>query len=146
MNSTSPGQVHSLVYEEPDSKIPFSNVATICYNNKNNHDDIYRKTDTETTINALLPKVIQNHNSIDVDRLYDDPCELLDDDWNRSNFGQLPKSRSWLCCPQNTEKRTVFLENESFFDRKLSSENMQLVTEAPKPMSCIVGVFFILIT
>lgn len=35
----------------------------------------------------------------DPDRTYDDPCELLDESGTATGRG-IPRSRSWLCCPQ----------------------------------------------
>lgn len=85
--------------------------------------------DISSIENSFMPKVIHDGSSkINLERLYDDPCELLDE-WNTPV--RLPRSRSWLCCPQANK---TIVQDQPLFDRStLSSyEHSHLITEPPK--------------
>lgn len=155
MNSTSPGGTNKvsgidgiLAKEKPSG----SNVATIEQNhqscNKTNFLLSHEKSNA-----ILFPKV--NHdcvnitnsrnNSVDCgERLYDDPCELLEMEWHNSP-SKLPRSRSWLCCPHATTgtNKNVFQGNDFMIDGQIPfiSEYSNLVTEAPKPQTPLVRFF-----
>lgn len=78
--------------------------------------------------NSIMPKVMHSSSKIDLERLYDDPCDLLDE-WNTP--ARIPRSRSWLCCPQANQ---TIVQDQPLFDRStLSSyEHTHLITDPPK--------------
>lgn len=78
--------------------------------------------------NSIMPKVMHGSSKIDLERLYDDPCELMDE-WNTPV--RIPRSRSWLCCPQASK---TIVQDQPVFDRStLSSyEHSHLITEPPR--------------
>lgn len=84
--------------------------------------------DVPSIENSFMPKVIHGSSKINLERLYDDPCDLLDE-WNTPV--RLPRSRSWLCCPQTNK---TIVQDQPLFDRStLSSyEHSHLITEPPK--------------
>lgn len=148
MNSTSPGgkgnkiSAHEIMLKEKPSG---SNVAII---EDTNHQSCKNILTLENSNAILFPvssttklnHISSNSNvSVDCERLYDDPCELLEE-WNNSP-SKLPRSRSWLCCPHaSSNNKNVFQGNDVMIDGQIPfiSEYSNLVTEAPKPQTSLV--------
>lgn len=109
MHETSPGQVekHELSIRS-DNKSEFDG-ANIDMNVK--FESFESEGDDEST-----------------QRIYDDPCELMDD----VPIFRMPRSRSWFCCPST--ENTV--PNSIFYNR---CPDYSLVTEAPKIQLHTVG-------
>lgn len=136
MNSTSPGgkkvSANEIMLKEKPSG---SNVAII-----EDHQSCKNILSLENSNAILFPKVNHHHisnsnNSVDCERLYDDPCELLEE-WNNSP-SKLPRSRSWLCCPHaSSNNKNVFQGTDGQIP--FISEYSNLVTEAPKPQTSLV--------
>lgn len=111
MNSTSPGQ---------QKHFPSGTLATISFTPQpptfTTHDDV---------VKCSMSKVSSLEQ---LERLYDDPCELMmEGDWNSP--ARLPRSRSWLCCPQPRkpdDNDPTSGNIHQLFDREF------LITEAPK--------------
>lgn len=79
----------------------------------------------------VIPTVIKSNLSLlefdDIDeRTYDDPCDLMEE-WS-STPTNIPRSRSWLCCPNTLTNNSTIPKRE----RRVSCEYSVLVTEAPK--------------
>lgn len=78
----------------------------------------------------IIPTVIKSNLSLlelDDERTYDDPCDLMED-WS-SSPPRIPRSRSWLCCPNSMTKANNTLPKPK---RRNSCQYSSLITEAPK--------------
>lgn len=133
MTSTSPGKILSgnemAIVHHHKEKPSGSNVAFIDHQSCKN----LLLLENTNAIPFSSSKVTTNANVSDCERLYDDPCELLEE-WNNSP-SKLPRSRSWLCCPHaSTNNKNVFQGNN---DGQIPfiTEYSNLVTEAPKPQA-----------
>lgn len=84
---------------------------------------VVRKS-VENEINKDELKFIRNDSVSDdlENQIYDDPCELMDD-W--ASPMHIPRSRSWLCCPD------VSGPEQPEFQRK-TLQDYHLITTEPK--------------
>lgn len=136
MHCTSPGSRisgSSDVGGGDDSDPTQTNVLPVhTMTNNNNNNDV-------TTINNgafTMAKHQLNTDAVQTDtesgvasdvaqKIYDDPCELMSAEWPSPMH--LPRSRSWLCCPNS-----VAIEGETpTLHRQVSCE-YSLVTEEPR--------------
>lgn len=116
MHETSPGQV-----VEQDLSIRSDNKSELNGANTKTSFDMERAT-------------VKNKNVDDCDddsqRIYDDPCDLMDD----VPIFRLARSRSWFCCPSS--EAVANPSNSIFYNR---CPDYSLVTEAPKIQFHTVG-------
>ena len=127
MHCTSPGDILSTTKSIPAT-------TTVCHHNKMLNDFIDKhkinKEDDNYQLQQFMPGMVIKGtlSSSDLDqRTYDDPCDLMEE-W--SSPAHLPRSRSWLCCPNaiKTPKNS-----EPKLNRGLSCQYSSLITEAPRP-------------
>lgn len=88
----------------------------------------------ETKTNIVMEETTMKKENIDEDdelnqRIYDDPCDLLDD----VPIYRMQRSRSWFCCPSSDAANQP---NSIFYNR---CPDYSLVTEAPKIQYHTVG-------
>lgn len=118
MNSTSPGCAFA------DGTLATISLASYCATEA-------ATMKIEDVAKHRLAKVTTHQ---DIERLYDDPCELLADEWNSSPTNKsLPRSRSWLCCPQPKQPAEDSLSEEPpMFSKSFSCEYSNLITDPPR--------------
>lgn len=81
----------------------------------------------QSQFETIFPTVIKsNLLDFDEERTYDDPCDLMEE-WS-SSPPRLPRSRSWLCCPNSISANNNNLQK---LQRRISCEYSTLVTEQP---------------
>lgn len=114
MHETSPGQVeeHELSIRS-DKKSEFNGA----------------RTKTSSEMDEISTVKIESLEECDDERIYDDPCDLLDE----VPILRMPKSRSWFCCP-STDSATQ--SSNPFYNR---CQDYALVTEAPRIQFHTVG-------
>lgn len=76
-----------------------------------------------TNLRAIRKINSYDEDSVSNQRIYDDPCELLED----SPIYRLTRSRSWFCC-SNHDRMCDPVHSADLFNRC----DYSLVTEAPK--------------
>ncbi|XP_026470879.1 colorectal mutant cancer protein-like [Ctenocephalides felis] len=76
---------------------------------------------------------IKRSAACDPDRTYDDPCELLDESGVATGRG-IPRSRSWLCCPQrNASTGNGASNGQGNVTLPCRYSSLQPVTVPPRP-------------
>lgn len=108
MHETSPGQVEEHKLSISDRQSELNGAKT--------------KTNIVMDLEAVKNENIDDCDDEQSQRIYDDPCELLDE----ASRVRLPRSRSWFCCP-STDATTQ--SNNRFYNR---CPDYPLVTEAPR--------------
>lgn len=108
--------------------LEFLNSSNFLQSQKSHH--ILSKSDLKQyQFENVIPTVIKSNLSLlefDDERTYDDPCDLMEE-WS-STPTHIPRSRSWLCCPNTLNRNNSIPKRQ----RRISCEYSTLVTEAPK--------------
>lgn len=121
MHSTSPGADNSNSMDNILNELEFKKI--FCQN------ECIQKTTSSTELKNAIDNTSLSFISDDFNqRIYDDPCDLLDSVANSphptaSPIFHLPRSSSWLCCSKKPEIHSDPINFQT---------NYQLVTDQPK--------------
>lgn len=117
MHETSPGGVekHEL---------------SITSDNKSELDGAKANANIDMELKSMKTDIVDDESD---QRIYDDPCDLLDD----VPIFRMSRSRSWFCCPSNEAACPATAQPHSIFYNRYP--DYSLVTEPPRVQYATVG-------